>query len=82
MRRRGVGTLLLSELLAWAETARAEKIYLEVRASNQAARSFYQRHGFAETGRRPRYYPAPVEDALLLALSMTSGTPGREILSG
>jgi ribosomal-protein-alanine acetyltransferase len=71
-RRSGVGTLLLNEVLAWAESARIEKIYLEVRESNRAARAFYERRGFHETGRRPRYYEAPTEDALLLALSLDS----------
>jgi [ribosomal protein S18]-alanine N-acetyltransferase len=70
MRRQGIGLRLLNQLLAWAKNARAEKIYLEVRASNQTAQHFYERHGFRETGRRPRYYSAPVEDALLLALSL------------
>ncbi len=51
-----VGALLLNEVLAWARSTRAEKIYLEVRDSNQAARAFYERRGFRETGRRPRYY--------------------------
>jgi len=74
-RRRGVGTLLLNEVLAWAKGARSEKIYLEVRESNHAARAFYERHGFRETGRRPRYYDAPTEDALLLALSLDPETP-------
>jgi [ribosomal protein S18]-alanine N-acetyltransferase len=74
MRGRGVGALLLDEVLAWAKSTRAEKIYLEVRSSNRTARNFYERHGFAETGRRPRYYSAPVEDAILLALSTSAGT--------
>jgi ribosomal-protein-alanine acetyltransferase len=67
-RRGGIGALLLNEVLAWAKSTHAEKIYLEVRESNRAARAFYERHGFRETGRRPRYYDAPTEDALLLAL--------------
>ncbi len=75
-RRQGVGARLLSEVLAWAKGERAEKIYLEVRASNEAARKFYERHGFRETGRRPRYYSAPIEDALLLELSLSSEAPG------
>ncbi len=74
MRRQGIGARLLNELLAWAKAARAEKIYLEVRASNQTARKFYERHGFLETGRRPRYYSAPIEDALLLTLALDAET--------
>jgi [ribosomal protein S18]-alanine N-acetyltransferase len=65
-RRRGWGTRLLRQALAWGQTFQAEKALLEVRASNQAALHFYERHGFQMSGRRPRYYAAPVEDALLL----------------
>jgi [ribosomal protein S18]-alanine N-acetyltransferase len=74
-RRQGAGALLLNEVLAWAKNIHAEKIYLEVRASNLPARTFYESHGFRETGRRPRYYSAPVEDALLLALALSSEPP-------
>jgi ribosomal-protein-alanine N-acetyltransferase len=68
-RRRGIGTSLLQETLAWGRTFKAEKALLEVRASNLAALRFYERHGFEVTGRRPRYYTAPIEDALLLGLA-------------
>jgi ribosomal-protein-alanine N-acetyltransferase len=33
-------------------------LYLEVRASNQAGRALYARHGFSVIGMRKRYYPA------------------------
>ena len=65
-RRCGVGASLVREALAWGKTFRAEKVLLEVRASNLAALHFYERHGFRATGRRPRYYAGPIEDALLL----------------
>jgi [ribosomal protein S18]-alanine N-acetyltransferase len=32
------------------------RLLLEVREDNAAAISFYARHGFAELGRRARYY--------------------------
>lgn len=66
-RRRGIGAALLKEALAWGATFAAEKTFLEVRVSNLAAIRFYERHGFEVTGRRPRYYTAPIEDALVLA---------------
>jgi ribosomal-protein-alanine N-acetyltransferase len=71
-RRQRVGTLLLDKLLARAREMAVENVYLEVRASNDVARKFYERQGFIETGRRPRYYSAPVEDAVLLTLSLSS----------
>ncbi len=65
-RRRGIGTALLEAVLAGARSADAKRVYLEVRASNDGAIAFYQRHKFAPVGRRPRYYSEPVEDALIL----------------
>jgi len=65
-RHNGIGTSLLRETLAWAATFGAEKALLEVRSSNLAALNFYERHGFEVIGRRPRYYSAPIEDALIL----------------
>jgi len=69
-RRQGVGALLFGKVVSQGKDAHVEKIYIEVRASNEVARKFYARHGFRETGRRPRYYSAPVEDALLLELTL------------
>jgi [ribosomal protein S18]-alanine N-acetyltransferase len=65
-RRRGTGAALLNAALAWAAAFHAERAILEVRVSNLAALSFYDRHNFQVTGRRPRYYTAPIEDAHLL----------------
>jgi [ribosomal protein S18]-alanine N-acetyltransferase len=71
-RRSGLGSALLSESLKWAGSFGAQKALLEVRISNLAAIRFYERHGFEVVGRRPRYYTAPIEDALLLTASITS----------
>jgi [ribosomal protein S18]-alanine N-acetyltransferase len=65
-RMRGIGASLLGETLAWGATFQAEKAFLEVRASNLAALRFYEHNRFEVTGRRPRYYTAPIEDALVL----------------
>jgi ribosomal-protein-alanine N-acetyltransferase len=70
-RRCGIGAALLEEALQWAETFQATQAILEVRASNLAALRFYERHKFEVVGRRPRYYTAPVEDALLLMAILT-----------
>jgi [ribosomal protein S18]-alanine N-acetyltransferase len=66
----GVGTALLAESLEWSKTFRAQRAILEVRASNLAALKFYEKHGFKRSGRRLRYYTAPVEDALVLNLGI------------
>lgn len=56
LRRAGVASALLDAVCALARHGGAERLLLEVREDNLAARSFYERHGFTELGRRPRYY--------------------------
>lgn len=65
IRRRGVGAALLSALLQEACDRRAERILLEVRASNQSAIHLYTQAGFQLLARRRDYYQNPTEDALL-----------------
>jgi len=65
-RHRGIGSLLLRGALDWGRSIQTERAMLEVRASNLTALKFYERFGFQASGRRPRYYTAPIEDALLL----------------
>ncbi len=56
--RRGLGSELLRFMLQLSRDSGAVTLYLEVRASNQAGRALYARHGFSEIGMRKRYYPA------------------------
>jgi [ribosomal protein S18]-alanine N-acetyltransferase len=67
-RRRGLGTRLLGELLDLARAKDAAAVFLEVRESNLAARALYEKWAFRESGRRPRYYKGPAEDAILYRL--------------
>jgi ribosomal-protein-alanine N-acetyltransferase len=67
---RGVGRWLFAALLTEIEPEGITEVLLEVRASNREAIGFYQAQGFEETGRRPRYYADPVEDAVLLSLRL------------
>jgi ribosomal-protein-alanine N-acetyltransferase len=69
--RRGVARRLFSALAAELATAHANEIVLETRASNHPALGLYRRLGFVETGRRPRYYRDPVEDAILMRLGLS-----------
>jgi ribosomal-protein-alanine N-acetyltransferase len=69
-RRTGAGSQLLEAALRQARAAGIRRVFLEVRESNRAAVAFYSRHGFCPAGRRPGYYTQPVEDALLLQLSL------------
>ncbi len=73
-RRRGVARLLMEEVLRLGERIAAEEIYLEVRLSNAAARSFYRVLGFHETGTRRAYY-LDGEDALVMVRML--GQPKR-----
>lgn len=68
-RQQGVAAALL---LQWFQTASLQKItrlFLEVRASNQAAQNLYRKYGFQESGRRKAYYSLADggrEDAVLM----------------
>ncbi len=64
-RKCGVGAALLDALEQYALLHGGMVIQLEVRASNEIAIRFYERHGFVQNGLRRRYYSDPVEDALL-----------------
>ncbi len=70
----GVGRLLGGAALQWASAQGTESMELEVRASNAAALALYRNLGFHEQGRRRNYYTAPVEDAVLMTVSLPSST--------
>lgn len=61
----GIGAALLDALLAEADR-RSPVVLLEVRADNEVAQGLYRRRGFAEIGRRPRYYQPSGTDALVM----------------
>ncbi|HEY2362117.1 MAG TPA: ribosomal protein S18-alanine N-acetyltransferase [Candidatus Angelobacter sp.] len=65
-RRRGLGSRLVGELLDLARSHGGKSVFLEVRESNRAARSLYEKWAFIEVGRRKTYYQNPAEDALVL----------------
>ncbi len=77
VRQKGIGSLLLQQSFAWGTSLQAENAFLEVRASNLAAQRFYERRGFRITGRRPRYYSSPEEDALLLTATISPQRQGQ-----
>jgi ribosomal-protein-alanine N-acetyltransferase len=63
---RGCARQLFSSLTRHLRSTGVTEMILEVRASNHPAIGLYRRLGFAESGRRPRYYIDPVEDAVLM----------------
>lgn len=66
-RRKGIGRELMSQFVAEARKSGAEKIFLEVRASNSAAMRLYQSCGFEIWSTRKSYYSNPLEDAVMMA---------------
>jgi ribosomal-protein-alanine N-acetyltransferase len=66
--RRGLGAELLRFMLKLTRDYAAERVFLEVRPSNVAARALYRAAGFVEIGTRRGYYPAQHgrEDAIVL----------------
>lgn len=71
LRGRGVGRALLGRAMATASGQGALAMFLEVGEDNAPARALYAAAGFAEVGRRPRYYPGG-GDALLLRRDLES----------
>lgn len=76
-RRRGIGSLLLKELIGYAARRGIVRLQLEVRESNAAARLLYERFGFVTDGIRKRYYRHPTEDAVLMSRDLTEAV-GKE----
>jgi ribosomal-protein-alanine N-acetyltransferase len=70
--RRGIGAGLTAFLVKLSRDYGAEKIFLEVRPSNGAARALYLRAGFTEIGVRRGYYPATDgrEDAIVMEMKL------------
>jgi [ribosomal protein S18]-alanine N-acetyltransferase len=64
-RRRGLGLALMTGAIDRAAAAGATAMLLEVAADNTAAQGLYALLGFAEVGRRRRYY-ADGRDALVM----------------
>jgi [ribosomal protein S18]-alanine N-acetyltransferase len=61
-RRRGIARELLQPLL----NLRDNRVFLEVRESNRAARIFYKSIGFQEVSIRSQYYESPSEAAIVM----------------
>jgi GNAT superfamily N-acetyltransferase len=68
----GYGRRLLSALMLRAAEADADKVFLEVRPSNEIALRLYRSAGFEQIGIRPAYYQADHgrEDAVILAATL------------
>jgi ribosomal-protein-alanine N-acetyltransferase len=72
LRRTGVATALLDEVVAEAPGTGANRLLLEVREDNAGALAFYAERGFIEIDRRPRYY-RDGSTAVVLRLPLVKG---------
>jgi len=71
-RGEGIGSRLLERSLGTLATGGVGHVKLEVRASNDRARSLYSRFGFERHHTVPRYYDDG-EDALVMVADLTAG---------
>lgn len=67
---RGLGRLLLDELVAEARRRGATRLMLEVRAENDRALRLYEAYGFERLGLRPAYY-GPGRDGVVMRRRLT-----------
>ena len=65
-RRRGFAGELMGALDEYAKANRIVMISLEVRDSNVAAISLYEKYGYARAGVRKNFYRFPTENALVM----------------
>lgn len=73
VRRRGIGALLLEDLVRRAVEESASAVVLEARESNHPARQLYEKIGFEQVAMRKDYYQGPLEHALLYRLRFQTG---------
>jgi ribosomal-protein-alanine N-acetyltransferase len=78
-RGRGLGELLLIAAIALATLNDREVVTLEVRASNQAAQTLYEKYGFRKVGVRHRYYSDNHEDAVIMTTDSIHSAPYQEL---
>lgn len=64
LRGAGVGKALMRDMLEKAKERGVERLYLEVRSANKAARALYEKFSFKQYSLRKKYYDGE-EDAVL-----------------
>jgi len=75
----GRGRSLLRALIAQAVLRGAKELFLEVRDDNPVAQRLYLSEGFAELGRRPRYYQPGNVDAVVMRLDLRTWVSDEEM---
>ena len=74
LRRKGIASELMEEILDWCKKNGIGRILLEVRKSNFAAINCYKRFGFVKDGFRKNYYRNPSEDAVLMSKKLSGAS--------
>jgi ribosomal-protein-alanine N-acetyltransferase len=69
-RKQGIGSRLIGQFIRICTERRNKSIWLEVRAGNREAISFYTSHGFVPMATRRNFYTCPTEDAVVMALQL------------
>lgn len=64
-RKKGIGDTILQHLIGVLQRQNFTALFLEVRAKNKPAQSFYNSHGFYQVGMRRAYYSDPNDDAVI-----------------
>ena len=62
-RKCGIGSRLMTAYLGAISACGVSDAFLEVRESNEAAISLYEKHGYTKVGCRKNYYRCPTENA-------------------
>ena len=63
---KGYGSIMMNHIINEIKSAGFKSVLLWVFEKNIRARKFYEKHGFVSEGGRPKFYEAPVEDALIM----------------
>jgi len=74
--RQGLGNILLDHAVRLARLHGCERMFLEVRPSNEPAIHIYEKAGFQPVGRRKNYYMDTREDAVVMSLAIGPGEGG------
>ena len=67
-RRLGIASALVSLSIERLKEEGCRFVFLEVRASNDYAKTMYEKFGFEVLGTRKNYYVSPAEDAVIMVL--------------
>lgn len=81
-RGRGVGSALIEAAIAWARSAGAHKVALQLWPHNRPALALYQKFGFEQEGRLRRHYRrrnGELWDALVMGLVLDEESPGSSL---